>query len=76
MLPGKRSGSEEVKELHLQRSKTGVSQAGTSWAEDDPGDPLIKISIWGIVEIILTNGGTEFKEVLNLTYGYLQFLTL
>ena len=49
----------------IQRSKTGVSQAGTSWAEDDPGDSLIKISIWGIVEIILTNGGgTEFKEVL------------
>ena len=48
-----------------------MSQAGTSWAEDDPGDSLIKISIWGIVEIILTNRGgggvgvgTEFKEIL------------
>ena len=51
----------------IQRSKRGVSQAGTSWAEDDPGDSLIKISIWGIVEIILTNRGgvgTEFQEVL------------
>ena len=50
----------------IQRSKTGVRQAGTSWAEDDPRDSLIKISVWGIVEIILTNrgGGTEFKEVL------------